>query len=240
MRLITQVVNVSIILILLISTLSFNVMGYDDESSNNANIYDSFKINPEKILSSLSSIQPNAITVSDSSPFYALISTPLAVNYDEAANQRVIPMYIKSFTNPSKAILRAEEQIGIITDLVVGDIFSPKQTSLILASLFWESSNTALIIKQDQEGYNLGVTATPIASYLKIPVIVCNQIDNEVEVVLDKLGVETVYICGDLSTQAYNKVKFNDLEQIIDEIENIISVKFQKTLDYVTLTHGFK
>ncbi len=47
---------------------------------------------------------PSSITVSDGSPFYSLIATPLSVNYDENGEQTVIPLYVMNFKNPSTAM----------------------------------------------------------------------------------------------------------------------------------------
>ena len=175
-----------------------------------------------KVTSTLTSDMPAAIAVSDSNPFYALIATPLAVHYNEEGNQTVIPLYVKDFKDPSKAVERAEQQIGIEVDFVISDIFTPKEISLSIAGTFWEESNAALLIKDDKQGYELGMVATPLASYLSIPVIVTDDIDTEVTTVLDDLGVENIYICGDLTSGFYNVTKFNTEKEIRDEcIEKI-------------------
>ena len=43
---------------------------------------------------------PNSIVVSDDSPFYSLITTPLAVHYEDE-EQNVIPLFIRNLENPS-------------------------------------------------------------------------------------------------------------------------------------------
>ena len=128
-----------------------------------------------KVTSTLISDMPVAIAVSDSNPFYALIATPLAVRYNEEGDQTVIPLYVKNFNDPSKAVERAEQQIGIEADFIISDIFTPKEISLSIAGMFWEESNVALLIKDDKQGYELGMVETPLASYLSIPVIVTQR-----------------------------------------------------------------
>jgi len=166
-----------------------------------------------KVTSTLISDMPAAIAVSDSNSFYALIATPLAVRYNEEGNQTVIPLYVKNFNDPSKAVERAEQQVGVEVDFVISDIFTPK---------------AALLIKDDKQGYELGMVATPLASYLSIPVIVTDDIDTEVTTVLDDLGVENIYICGDLTSGFYNVTKFNTEKEIRDEC--IEKIKFQNAL----------
>ncbi|MEE9440454.1 MAG: C25 family cysteine peptidase [Candidatus Thermoplasmatota archaeon] len=190
-----------------------------------------------KVTSTLTSDMPAAIAVSDSNPFYALIATPLAVHYNEEGNQTVIPLYVKDFNDPSKAVERAEQQIGIEVDFVISDIFTPKEISLSIAGTFWEESNAALLIKDDKQGYELGMVATPLASYLSIPVIVTDDIDMEVTTVLDDLGVENIYICGDLTSGFYNVTKFNTEKEIRDECIEKISERFDETVGYITMAN---
>ena len=90
------------------------------------------------VFSTLSENLPSAIAVSDSDPFYALIATPLGIHYNDVGEQEVIPFYIKNFDNPSKSVERAEEQIGIYANYIIDGIFSPKETSLFIADMFWE------------------------------------------------------------------------------------------------------
>ena len=190
-----------------------------------------------KVTSTLTSDMPAAIAVSDSNPFYALIAAPLAVHYNEKGNQTVIPLYVKDFNDPSKAVERAEQQIGIEVDFVISDIFTPKEISLSIAGTFWEESNAALLIKDDKQGYELGMVATPLAPYLSIPIIVTDDIDTEVTTVLDDLGVENIYICGDLASGFYNVTKFNTEKEIRDECIEKISERFGETVGYITMAN---
>ena len=190
-----------------------------------------------KVSSTFSAEMPTAIAVSDSNPFYALIATPLAVHYDDSGEQTVIPLYMKNFDAPSKAVERAEQQIGIYADLIISDIFAPKEISLMIAEMFWEESSAALIIKEDQTGYELGMVATPLASYLSIPVIVTDEIDTEVTNILDNLGVEHIYICGNLDPGPYDVIELDVVEEIIDEIIDIISNRFDETVGYITMAN---
>ncbi|MCK4903027.1 MAG: hypothetical protein KAS76_06665, partial [Thermoplasmatales archaeon] len=179
---------------------------------------------------------PAAITVSDSCPFYPLIATPVAINYDADGLQKVIPLYVKDFENPSSAVIKAEvTQIGILADEIVDESESAKDVSLRFAKDYWESSTGALIIEYTQEGYNLGVLATPLASYLSIPVIVTDEIDADVLDVFSELGVERTIVCGDLD--GYGEVlKFNNVGDVVNASIEIVTHKFKK-VDYITLTN---
>ena len=187
--------------------------------------------------STLANEFPSAITVSDSNPFYSLIATPLAIYYNEYGEQTVSPIYIKHLDDPSKNIVRAEQQIGIYSDYILSDLSNPKEISLSVAETFWDETSTALVIKEDETGYGLGIVATPIASYLSIPVIVTNEIDDDVKEVFNDLGVENLYICGDLHSSAYWVKEFYNVEEIIDECIEVISDKFGETVNYITMAN---
>jgi hypothetical protein len=124
---------------------------------------------------------PKAIAISDECPFYALISTPVAVNFDKDGNQHIIPFYIENLEETSTALTKAEDQIGFTITNEYSDL-SAKNFSLYIAEKYWESSEGVLIIQNNESGYNLGVPATPLASYLSIPVIVTDKIDMEVRI----------------------------------------------------------
>jgi hypothetical protein len=142
--------------------------------------------------------QPGSIKVSDACPFYPLIATPLAINYDEMAEQSVIPLYIMNFEKPSDSIINLQKQLDDRKNCeIIQDGESVKDASLRIAQKYWKNSEVALIIENSESGYNLGVLATPIASYLRIPVIVTNKMDEDVIGVLNDLGVEKTIVCGE-------------------------------------------
>lgn len=178
--------------------------------------------------------EPAAIEVSDECMFYPLIATPLAVNYDKDGNQNVKPLYVKNMDDPSDSIERAEDDIDIhINEIIKSG--TPKEVSLSLAEKYWESSKGVLLIKDDQNGYNLGLLATPIASYLRIPIIVTNEIDDDVKEILYNLDVEYSLVCGDLE-KFKNYKHFEDADDIINFSIELIEEKFGK-IDYITLAN---
>ena len=178
---------------------------------------------------------PDAITVSDTDPFYALIATPLAVHYDSDGGQEIIPLYVKNFENPSRAVKQAQSMIGKTIDLIVDGSKSPEEISLELAKQYWEKSDAVLLIEDSQEGYNLGVIATPIASYLSIPIIVTDEVDVEILSFLRELGVEYSLVCGNLSGIGFT-LKFENVEEIVDAEIELLLEKFGD-IDYITLTN---
>ena len=179
---------------------------------------------------------PEAIAVSDSCPFYALIASPVAINYDTEGYQSVIPLYVVNYDDSSRAIERTIDLVGIdVDEEVKDDDITPKELSLDYAKRFWKSSEGALLIEYTQEGYNLGVLATPLASYLSIPVIVTEEVDADVREVLEDLGVERTIVCGDL--EGYGEVlKFEDVDDVVDATTMVVKEKFGE-VNYITITN---
>ncbi len=188
-------------------------------------------------ISGIFSDLPSSIEVSDKSPFYALIATPIAIHYD-GDNQKIIPLYIKNFEKPSNAVLRAKEMIGIQVNMEIGNSFddSIKNISIDIANKIWESSKAAMIIENSYEGYALGLPAIPISSYLGIPVIITDMIDENVRETLENLGVEYSIICGKNIDNYGKTLRFRNITDIINTSINIVREKFG-TIDYITLTN---
>ena len=180
---------------------------------------------------------PSGITVSVNDPFYALVATPLAVNYNEDGEQSVTPLLAKDFDDPSSAVTRFfGDQIYLYPELTITDSVPVEKLSLDIAKTYWKTSKAALLIENNSNGYELGVAVTPVASYLRIPVIIANSSDTEYVQVLNKLGVKYTMICGNLEGYGHY-VKFEDIDQVIDFSVEIIDEKFEKCVDYITLTN---
>ncbi|MGF3553900.1 MAG: C25 family cysteine peptidase [Thermoplasmatota archaeon] len=181
---------------------------------------------------------PDYITVSDKDPFYPLIATPLAVNYDKNGEQTIIPLYVMNIENPSQAIKNVQDLINSVRkDEIIKDDESAKNASLRLAQKYWENSEAALIIEYNQSGYNLGVIATPLASYLRIPVIVTEKIDSEVTNILNELDVKKTIVIGENIQGFGNVIRFTTIDDIINVSIQIVQDKFKQEIDYITITN---
>jgi len=178
---------------------------------------------------------PNAVIVSSCNPFYALVATPLAVHYDAEGAGEVVPLLVKDFEEPSRTVDKVVEMIGVSSDVVVMGSRSAKDVSLEFAENYWVSSEAVLIIEDNQSGYNLGVLATPLASYLSIPVIITDEVDSSVRDVLGRLGVEKSIVCGDI--EGYGRVlHLNSVDEVVNASIDLVREKFGD-VDYITLTN---
>jgi hypothetical protein len=177
----------------------------------------------------------DSVTVSNNNPFYPLIATPLTVNYDSKGEQYIAPLYVINFDEPSSAVVKAKDAIGLPSNELIIQSGSSKDISLEVAQKYWESSKAVILVKDDQAGYNLGVLATPLASYLSAPVIVTNETDSKVMNVLSDLGVEYSLVCGDI--EGYKSTyKFVNAEDVVNLSAHIVEEKFGE-VDYITLTN---
>jgi len=181
---------------------------------------------------------PDAVTVSDSSPFYPLIATPLAINYCDAGRQTVIPLFVMNFENPSRAILRVQDQLdGSKQCEIIGENETAKEASIRIARQYWDKSDAVLIIENTESGYNLGLLATPLASYMRIPVIITDEIDMDVNEVLTDLEVKKTIVCGK-NIQGYgNVLKFNDVDEIVNATIEIIEGKLNERIEYISIAN---
>ena len=182
--------------------------------------------------------QPIAISVSDSNPFYAFIATPLAVNYHPDGTQHVKPLLVVNDNEPSSAVIKLYNQLDIQSDnlhIPSKTSTSVKECSLTVAQTYWDHSDCVLIIQNTEEGYSLGVAAVPLASYLGMPVIVVDEIDQEVRTVLQDLGVKYSLVCGDINGYG-DSVIFHSLDEIITTVIDLVNQKFED-LQYITLTN---
>jgi hypothetical protein len=188
------------------------------------------------ITSSFSDV-PSAIAISDANPFFPLIATPLAVHYDAEGNQEVIPLYVQNFSDPSSAVTRAiSDQIDVPVDVFMDDTQSPEAWSIALAKTYWNHSDAALLIQNDETGYTLGVMATPLASYLSIPVFVTDGLNTSVQSVLNDLGVKITVVCGDNLKGYGTTLRFTDIDDIVNASIEVVQEKFGD-INYITLAN---
>jgi hypothetical protein len=180
--------------------------------------------------------EPMAISVCDSSPFYALIATPLAIHYDSDGMQYVKPLLVRNITEPSRAVTRAFDQIGYNIDLYLDGSVSPEECSVDVADTYWISSEAVLLIPNTEEGYALGVLATPIASYLSIPIIIADEINQSVVQVLSELNVKKSIVIGETLNGYGEVLRLTCVEDIVDASIDLVREKFGD-IDYISITN---
>ncbi|MFO8077429.1 MAG: C25 family cysteine peptidase [Thermoplasmatota archaeon] len=182
---------------------------------------------------------PSAVTVPDNNPFLPLIATPLAIHYDTDNTKTMLPLYVENFSTPSEGIndLRNEYLFDYRNnELILDETKTAEQHSIYLAETYWEKSDTALLIEPSQQGYQLGIAAAPIASYLSIPIIITDAIDGDVFNVFNSLGIDQTLVCGSNLTGYGTSLHFETIEEVINTQIEVVKNKFG-IIDYITLTN---
>ena len=169
------------------------------------------------------------IIVSNKNPFYAVIATPVALYYDE--EEHVEPLLVEDFDNPSKTVIRFKEYYPA-SYIEIRD-GTPENVSISLSNI-WEKSDAALIIEDSQKGYELGIVAAPLASYLNIPIFVTNSTDN-IKSYLKKLGVKYTFMCGELEGYGITW-RFDSVDEINDLMIEFLNKKFGG-IKYITMAN---
>ena len=227
------------VLVLVIASIGIYYYSYDSDKYGKADIDDFIHVTGVY----KQDFNYKSISVLDENPFYALAATPLAVHYCAEGKQEVMPLYVKNYESPSNSILKLQQrklygydEIDLMKD---NDNISAKDFSLQLAEKYWARSEAALLIEDSKEGYCLGINAIPMASYLSIPIIIADGLDEKVEDVLTTLEVEKIVICGENFKgyeEDYKYLKFDNVEQIAENMSYLLMKKFGE-FDYITITN---
>jgi len=224
-----KIIAIAGAIVLILAGLGIYYWVEEEPNASAASVEDLFSASSEY------SMVPDAIAISDECPFYSLIATPLAVNYDKEFSRYLIPMYVMDPEDPSDAVIKVGDQLGYFTNNEISDL-SAKNFSIYLANKYWKCSDAVLLMEENQCGYNLGVVATPIASYLGIPIIVTNEIDQDVITVLNDLKVKFTIICGENIEEYGNYIRLETVEEIFDFGLELLHERMQE-IDYIALTN---
>lgn len=172
------------------------------------------------------------VVVSKENPFYALIATPVALYY-EGTEQHVMPLLVENFSNPSSSIKRFEEMYGLKNAIIIKDE-DIVNASISLATQIWHESSEAIIIKNDFDGYSIGINLAPLSTYKDIPIFVADDV-NQILPALKQLGVKTTYTCGNID--GYGKViGFRNEETAYEYIMEFVKEKFGN-VGYVVMSN---
>lgn len=195
-----------------------------------------------RILSSSSVRAIGSITtvVPSDSEFFPLIGTPIAIYYSDKDKNGCPLLIAGDAANYFLEIYNTTEimTIGNVEGMTCDFSFpgDEKTASLEAAKRIWSKSDGALIIEKSAEGYEIGVAATVLSSYLNIPVIVTNELDKSVIETLDDLDVSYTLICGNLNgySESYH---FTQLEDVYNLALEFLLARFGK-VSYLTITNS--
>lgn len=195
-----------------------------------------------------------AVIIPDSDPFFGLIGTSASCWYDNTTNSSgLVPLLVQHNGNLTDAQIKfLNEYASPInqTLLVLGDqlitnytkheiLGSPVEVALTLATYLFIKAPTVLILPYDcEDAYHLNLIATPLASYLNIPILFYNDNQADLQVLCRQLQTTNAYLVGDISLNLTNIsiIHLIDEEGISNTILSIIKERFGM-INYITMTN---
>jgi len=196
----------------------------------------------------------NAVIIPDSNPFFGIIGSYIACWYDKDNNSTgLLPLLVKQnerlsdnqeiflnqyLNNKDKKILVLGEKLQseFETTEILG---SPPTVSISVATHIFTNVTTVLIIPYNTEdAYQLSLTASPLASYLGIPIFIYDNNQIEISEICGTLNVSNAYIIGDIQLSLPNITitQLKTIEEIQNKIITIIKDQFNG-INYITLTN---
>ncbi len=195
------------------------------------------------------------IIISDENPFHSIISSPAACWYDITPGSTepygLRPLLIGVDSKIDNSQERFLSYYGSDSLLLLGDVDeegtkftgSASKISLEILKHEYESTAGVLIVPETEIGYELGIAAAPLASYLNIPIIVVDDSTkyDSLNKELEKVDVEYCITVGPNAKSIAEKTGFKailleDSYAIAENVLTVIKDRFGK-IDYITMTN---
>jgi hypothetical protein len=196
----------------------------------------------------------DAVIVSDNNPFFSLLSTSIACWYDNVGNTTgLIPLLVQHDGNLTSAQTRFLESYFSSNNhslLILGEhlntsypateiLGSPPAVALTLATSVFTIAPSVLIIPYDtEEAYQLSLLATPLASYLSMPILIYDHNDAALQTVCNQLQTTQAYVIGDITLNLTNvtMMPLTSEEAITTTVLDVIKEQFG-VINYLTMTN---
>jgi hypothetical protein len=196
----------------------------------------------------------DAIIIPETNPFFGIIGSYIACWYGTDENSSGLrPLLVqdnqkltynqeifldKYLNNNDEKLLVLGEKLDCKYDTI--ELLGGPVSVAINASLhaFSQASSVLILPYNSTDAYELGLVASPIASYLDIPILFYNNNQMELQNVCDILNVTMAYVVGDiqLSFQNISIFSLETKEEIQNAIIAIVKDLFDE-INYITLTN---
>jgi hypothetical protein len=117
------------------------------------------------------------------------------------------------------------------------------QFSTRIASTCFERSKGMMVMGTDNDDYNLGLITAPLSSYLNIPVVIVDEMDDPSRIrdLIGSLKTDYIIPVGDLAlkkckSMGVNVIPVTDTDEAYNATSIVIEDRFGR-LDYITLTN---
>jgi len=196
----------------------------------------------------------DVVVISDNDPFFGIIGSSVACWYDFNNNSDgLLPLIVQNngkLNNNQEKFLWSLLKSKNKELLVLGNslkttykkteiLGSPPDVSIKVATHVFDRSSTILIIPyKNDNSYTLGLKASPMASYLNIPILIYDDNLLEINQVCSVLGTTDAYVIGDLEIEIQNVTNINlkTEDEIQNELIHIIKDQFRE-INYLTITN---
>ena len=234
-----------LIIILLVSQTTIYAVNVREDNPLKQDLY---HFNSNRILSQ------DAIIISDIDPFFGIIGSYIACWYDKDNNSTgLLPLLVKHnekltdnqerFLNqylinkPKKLLVLGEK---LQSEYEVTEILgSPPNVSIAVATqVFTNVSNVLIVPYNTENAYKLSIIASPLASYLNIPILIYDNNQLEIFEVCNALNSTNAIIIGDIQLALPNITStiLKTVEEIQNTVISTIKDRFNN-INYITLTN---
>ena len=207
-------------------------------------------------LSHLSSIRKQieeAIIIPDSNPFFGIIGSYIACWYDIGDSTGLLPLlvqYDEKLTDHQEIFLDQYLKTNNKKLLVLGEqldskydtteiLGSPPSVAITAATYVFTQASTILIVPYNTEdAYELSLIASPLASYLNIPILIFDNNQEQLQNACTTLNTTDAFVVGDIQLTLTNITitKLETKDSIQTAVISTIRDQFND-INYITLAN---
>jgi len=208
-------------------------------------------------LSSFDSIRntiEDAVIISDDDPFFGIIGSYIACWYNKVDNSTgILPLLVQNngtLTNHQDNFLDRYMKTKNKTLLILGEqiytnyntnemLGNPPNVAIMVAKHVFVKAPTVMIVPyRTNDAYMLSLIASPLASYLNIPILIYDNNQIELQSVCNLLNTTHAYIIGDIQLTLSNvtSTPLKTKQTIQNAVLTIIKEQF-KEINYITMTN---
>lgn len=204
---------------------------------------------------SLRSIEQNMVIIPDNDPFFSIIGSSISCWYDVRTNTTgLLPLIIQhegNLTEQQQYFIDKYSKSTNYSQLVLGNHLNNNYSSVeilgsvtevanICATKFFEQAKTVLIIPYcSDNAYQLSLIASPLASYLNMPIIIFNNSnDDDIQSICTSLNTSVALVIGDININLMNIniINLKNIEEIEYMVLTVIKEVFGE-INYITITN---
>ena len=195
----------------------------------------------------------DVIVIPDNDPFFGIIGASMACWYESPNLSELKPMlvqkdgeltnhqiiFIDQYLNTEKQILVLGKHLNTTYQNTTELLGSSSEVAVEAARhTFVESSTVMIIPYGTNNSYKLSLMASPLASYLNIPILIYDENENELQEICNDLNIQNGYLIGDISLDLpyIDVIKLENEEEIQNAVLTIIKEKFGG-INYITITN---